>query len=377
MHALLRPTIPSWRTTGCLLSLALAWVAASLPHSAAMAAGLTNTVAKTSANTRAAPKAAASKLPPSFTFAVLGDTPFSPIEEPSVRTVLSNIGESDAAFVVHTGNLKGPNESCGDAVLTHRIALLASSVKPLVYIPGANEWADCRHTADGAFNPVERLDFLRDHAFGTDAPLGQGTLDITRQSALARYRQYRENVRWMYNGIVFVGLNLPGNNNNYRTAGGRNGEFEDRVVATRVWLQHALVFAEQRKALGIVIFAQADPDFDATRARSGLRGLFSPRRHDGYAEFRSQLQKLASRFKAPILLIGSGTDLQVSQPLRDVKGNGVKHFTRVTTYGSPVANRWVRIIVDARASRLYSIDSAPTLARPAPAANASSVEGGR
>ncbi|MFJ2991902.1 hypothetical protein [Pandoraea sp. NPDC087047] len=327
-------------------------------------------VSATPASAKSPAKAAAqpppkSTKPPSFEFAVLGNTPFSSTEVPVVRSVLANIGDSQAAFVVHAGNLKNVTESCRDELVTQRLSLLASSPKPMIYVPGANDWADCERAKDGSYNPVERLDFLRDHAFDDEALLGPGPVgysqfDLTRQSEMARFRQYHENVRWFYRGVVFVGLNIPGNNNNYRSAGGRNGEYEDRVIATRVWLQHALVYAQQKDALGMVIVAQADPEFEPARS-GGLSGLFSDRgaRHgvDGYKDFRTQLQRLASRFKGPILLIDSGKAMRHGQPLRDMRGAPVKSFTQLTTFGSPSVNRWVRVKVDPRSPQLFHFEN--------------------
>lgn len=307
---------------------------------------------------------ATAKLPP-FEFAVLGDAPFSNTEVPVLRSVLATIGDSAAAFVVHAGNLKSATESCRDEVITQRLGLLASSPKPLIYVPGANDWANCQRATDGSFNPVERLDFLRDHAFDDDALLGPGPVgyaqfDLTRQSDMARFRQYHENVRWFYRGVVFVGVNLPGNNNNYRSAGGRNGEYEDRIIATRVWLQHALVYAQQKDAIGMVIVAQADPEFEPARG-GGLGSLFSDRGGrrgvDGYKDFRAQLQRLASRFKGQILLIDSGKSMRHAQPLRDAHGMNVKSFTQLSTFGSPNVSRWVRVRVDPRTSQLFHFEA--------------------
>ncbi|APD13424.1 hypothetical protein RO07_17935 [Pandoraea pulmonicola] len=368
------------RTYVAAFAFGAAFALGGLPAVAAAQGEVTNTVdvpakvsakisvkvpAKVPAKASATPAASASaKLPP-FEFAVLGDTPFANTEVPVVRNVLANIGDSPAVFVVHAGNLKSATESCRDELIGQRLSLFASSPKPLIYVPGANDWANCQHANAGGFNPVERLDFLRDHAFDDDALLGPGPVgyaqfDLTRQSDMARFRQYHENVRWFYRGVVFVGLNLPGNNNNYRSAGGRNGEYEDRIVATRVWLQHALVYAQQKDAIGMVIVAQADPEFEPARG-GGLGSLFSDRggRHgvDGYKDFRAHLQRLASRFKGQILLIDSGKSMRHGQPLRDVHGTNVKSFTQLSTFGAPNVDRWVRVRVDPRTSQLFHFES--------------------
>ncbi|VVD91762.1 hypothetical protein [Pandoraea anhela] len=357
-----RPRICRHTCIGLLAAcgVALALAIGAVPASASSA----NAKGSAKAQPKAQPKAPA-KLPP-FEFAVLGNTPFNNADVPVTRNVLASIGDSDAAFVVHAGNIKSAGESCRDDLVTQRLSLLASSPKPMIYVPGANDWADCERAADGSYNPVERLDFLRDHAFDDDALLGPGPLgyaqfDLTRQSDMARFRQYHENVRWFYRGVVFVGVNLPGNNNNYRSAGGRNGEFEDRVIATRVWLQHALVYAQQKDAIGMVVIAQADPEFEPART-GGLKGIFSDRNGrrgvDGYKDFRTQLQRLAARFKAPILLIDSGKTMHHAQPLHDAHGAPVKTFTQLSTYGSPATNRWVRVLVDPRKAQLFSFESA-------------------
>ncbi|ALS63842.1 hypothetical protein [Pandoraea apista] len=368
MSTLRRLRAPRRSGTGlfavCLVALALASGSAF----AAAAQSTAKPAAKTMA--KSPPK------PPPFDFAVLGNTPFGNTEVPVVRSVLANIGDTQAAFVIHAGNFKDINESCRDELVTQRLSLLASSPKPLMYVPGANDWADCQRAGEGNYNPVERLDFLRDHAFDDDALLGPGPVgfaqfDLTRQSEMARFRQYRENVRWFYRGVVFVGLNLPGNNNNYRSAGGRNGEYEDRVIATRVWLQHAAVYAQQKDAIGMVIVAQADPEFEPARS-GGLGGIFSDRSGrrgiDGYKDFRTQLQRLASRFKGPILLIDSGKTMRHTQPLRDAHGAPVRSFTQLSSFGSPAANRWVRVRVDPRAPQLFRFEGMmlPVGSSPAP-----------
>ncbi|WP_449413138.1 hypothetical protein [Pandoraea soli] len=346
----------------CLLALAFALVTGTAPTTAASANAKLTTTSK--GKTTAKPGAKGPRKPPPFEFAVLGNTPFGNADVPVVRNVLASIGDSEAVFVVHAGNLKSVAESCRDELITQRLRLLASSPKPLIYVPGANDWADCQRATEGGYNPVERLDFLRDQAFNDDAllgpgPVGHAPFDLTRQSDMARFRQYHENVRWFYNGVVFVGLNLPGNNNNYRSAGGRNGEFEDRAVATRVWLQHALVYAKQKEAVGMVIVAQADPAFEPAR-RPGLGSLFSDRAGrrgvDGFKEFRTQLLRLTNRFKRPVLLIDSGKTMRHVEPLRDAHGAPVKSFTQLSTYGSPTTNRWVRVHVDPGTPSLFRFE---------------------
>ena len=44
-------------------------------------------------------------------------------------------------------------------------------------------------------------------------------------------------MRWQMGDVVFITLNVPGDNNHFLNQGGRNGEFEERSVANIEWLE--------------------------------------------------------------------------------------------------------------------------------------------
>lgn len=203
--------------------------------------------------------AAAPAVPAGFTFAVIGNLPQRPEDVAPARALLDAIDTERPAFVVHLGNLKGRDESCTDSLLEERHDLLDSMITPLIYLPGDHDWSDCGRPAAGRFDPIERLLRLRDLFYPADNTLGQRTMTVMRQSDQAKFRSYRENARWETTGVLFVTLNVPGDNNNYKTAGGRNGEYEDRLEANRQWLARAFAIARQRKLPGMVIMMQADP----------------------------------------------------------------------------------------------------------------------
>ncbi|WP_050983177.1 hypothetical protein [Cupriavidus basilensis] len=121
-------------------------------------------------------------------------------------------------FVVHLGGIKGDTESCGDTLLAARQRLLDQSPLPLVYLPGETDWAECGRAANGRFDAVERLNRLRELFYPADTTLGQRALPLMRQSEQATFRSYRENVRWHAGGVLLVGLNLPGDNNHWRSS---------------------------------------------------------------------------------------------------------------------------------------------------------------
>jgi hypothetical protein len=93
-------------------------------------------------------------------------------------------------------------------------------------------------------DPVERLNRLRATYFAGDTSLGNRSLRLARQSDDARFRAYRENVRWLVGGIVFVALNIPGSNNNLGRNAAMDAEHAQRMRANFEWLDAAVKRAE-------------------------------------------------------------------------------------------------------------------------------------
>jgi hypothetical protein len=303
---------------------------------------------------------------PPFSFAVIGNGPFSSAEEPAARRLLDAIGKSREAprFIIDTGNLKAAAEACDDTLLLGRLALLDSSSLPLFYVPGENEWLACQFGPNGGYDPRERLDFIRDHFYGDDQSLGLNRLPLARQSASPRFRQYRENMRWQSGDVVFATLNVPGDNNHFLNQGGRNGEFEERSVANIEWIERTGAYAHRTHARAIVIAFEGDPQFEAGPRRDPLFGWLGFDRksaRDGYAELKQALLKLTQHFEGPILLIDGGISslaagYRVDEPLRDEHGARVANFARLEVSGSPHLMQWIRVSVEPERKELFRIN---------------------
>ena len=300
----------------------------------------------------AAPKVAnsAPDAPGAFTFTVIGNVPDRAEDVAPVRALLDAIDAEHPAFVVHLGNLKGRDEACSDTLLEARHDLLDSLIAPVIYIPGDHDWSDCQRPAAGSFDPVERLLRLRELFYPDDNTLGQRTMTVMRQSDQAKFRSYRENTRWTMNDVLFVTLNVPGDNNNYKTAGGRNGEYEDRLEANRQWLARAFAVARQRKMAGVVVMMQADPLFEdgweRRRAPNLFDGWLRRRSHDGYLALKRQLRALTRDYDGAVLLIhGASQTFMLDRPLKEEDGRQDAHVMRARTYGSPVLDRWLEVSV--------------------------------
>lgn len=296
----------------------------------------------------------ASAAEPHFAFGVISGTMHRAADEAATQQLLDSIGlEPNVAFIVYDGNLKSASERCDDAVYEERQQVLETSRVPVIVIPGRHDWADCDRPQEGSFDVAERLDFLRQTLFADSSSLGQSTLALTRESEVARFHAYRENVRWQVDDTVFVGLNVVSGNNHYSTAGGRNGEYDDRAIATAFWLEHAAEYARRRGAHALVVFIEAAPDFERFEHADRFSWLRFDRRlpRDGYLEFKRSLVKAAKTFRGPVIVIHNASkplphDFSIDQPLFDDKGDRLTNLTRIAMGPRDPTTQWVKVDVN-------------------------------
>ncbi|QBQ98605.1 hypothetical protein E1956_11775 [Paraburkholderia pallida] len=288
-----------------------------------------------------------------YSFAVVANVVTEPGDETTLQRLIDAIGrDPQMSFVVYDGNLKGSRETCADRLYERRRTLLDASRVPLVFVPGQRDWGTCGTAGAGGYDPVERLDFLRQDFFADANSLGQFPLTLTRESEVSRFRPYRENARWQLGDTVFIALNVPDGNNHFLNAGGRNGEFEDRVIADGFWLEHAAEFARRRNARAIVIFMQGNAmpeDYERPDRFAWLRFRRTPR--DGYAELRRSLVKLAETFRGPVVLVHPDNvkltrGFAIDQPLRNDKGIRIANVTRIEFSLRDPLTQWLQIDAD-------------------------------
>ena len=281
-------------------------------------------------------------------FGLFGDTPYSRWERENLPDLIAEMDRENLAFVVHDGDIKNGSSVCSDEVLKDILAVFQKSVAPLVYVPGDNEWTDCHRSNNGSYDPLERLGKLREWFFPNDLALGQRSLKLERQSKNPAFAAYRENVRWEAGGVLFVGMNVPGSDNNFngtKRSGGPVTEFIERGAANKAWLAEAFALARSKKLAGILIVIQANPGFHAANA-----GNPSP----GYRDFLTQLREETQAFLGQVVLVhGDSHHHQINQPMEDPNTKEtVKNFTRMETIGSPFIG-WVRGTVDAADPQVF------------------------
>lgn len=291
--------------------------------------------------------------PGSIAFALIGDAPYSRLEASEVDRLIDEMNEQDLAFVIHVGDITSGQGPCTDAWLEARKRQFQRSKHPFIIVPGDNDWVDCHRSGR---DPLERLARFRELFESGDESLGARRIRLERQSGDPRFAEYREHVRWVTADVLFVGLNVQGSNNNLGRTRAMDQEYEKRMAAVFDWLDEAVKTVEQKNLRGLVIFIQADPDFEGTARRK-------PGVPDGFERFKNVLRTHALYLKKPILFVhGDKHHYVYDQPLEDKNGKTIADFTRVEVWGSPIV-RWIRAWIDPSDPGVFKVAPAPS---PAP-----------
>lgn len=279
-----------------------------------------------------------------FEFALIGDMPYT--DEATTNAfpnLIDEINRAPMAFVIHDGDIKSGSTPCTDEVFHERYRQFQSFRHPLVYIFGDNEWQDCRGNRTNKFDPLERLNKLREIFAKGDRTLGRRTFRLTRQSEQGQFEEFRENVRWTYGDVLFAGFNLPGDANNYGQP-----EYKKRHEANLSWLKESFTAAREQNRRGIMLIIQANPHFDL--ASTNLLRL-------GFNEFLAALENETIEFRKPVVLVHGDTHyFRIDKPLVGTKSKRrLENFTRVETFGYPDVH-WLKVRVDWRDPNLFSFD---------------------
>ena len=267
-----------------------------------------------------------------FSFIAFADTQYhvSP-EFLSNRTQVEHeIRTANVAFLIHLGDLKSSAPPCDNAADQKALKFLKSLNKPIVYTPGDNEWADCLYAGVGLEFPETRLNQIRLKFFKQkNFPTIAGR--ISQASVSKEFSEFVENVTWSHNGIRFVTVNVPGNNNNAPRMGftwdyvdtntqaffkflfsntyfekyfvisryleptsqlgrGNWSEFNRRTMANSQWLKFASELAVKNNDSALVVLSHAGPN------------LGIPLRiQNGYEPLLKDLKAVARKFRKPVL----------------------------------------------------------------------------
>lgn len=278
-------------------------------------------------------------------FAVIGDTPYSETERRELPRMLDAIADSHVDFVAHIGDIKNGQEPCDDALFRDRLQMFDASRVPFVFVPGDNEWSDCGRVSNGAYDPQERLAYLRTLFWPQPRSLGRRTILLERQAGA-----YSEHSRFRLGPVLFVTLNLPGDDNNHGTRAEPRREFIERNPLVLAWLTDSFALARREKLAGIVLMFQANP---------GFRKLAEGLPHRGFRDVLLALREETLRFPGQVVTVhGDSHHSRIDQPLRDGNGKKIRNFTRVETFGYPQMG-WTRGIIDTDSAALFRFETHP------------------
>ena len=342
---------------------------------------------------------ASAEDPQRFTFGLWGDVPYAKASNKAeVPLMIADMNSQNLTFSIYDGDLWDGATRCDDASYAEAAARFNSLSAPLIYVVGDNEWTDCHRTASGSFDPLERLDYIRRTMFSTVNSFGKTTLPLVHQGAPGQ--KYAETTRWVYGNVMFVGLSMPGSNNNYildnkgcidksnRTMADclpANFEARLRDQANMNWLKQSFAIARQRNLAGVMIVAQGDPGFDVPETPVDER---SDPSYSGYTNFIETVADETQKYAGQVVYVHGDTHFfKVDKPLaidwavkpganKYVAGDNaraVPNFTRVQTFGS--ANvAWVKVTVDPTSRNVFIFEpmipgtAAPQFASPVPSA---------
>lgn len=302
-----------------------------------------------------------------FTFGLWGDMPYAKAKDlDKMPALVDSINSSDIAFSVYDGDIKDGSSKCTDDVYSDAIKMFNSLKKPTVYIPGDNEWTDCHRSNNGGFDQLERLSFIRKTMFAKSESFGQTTMSLEHQGQMGE--KFVENTRFEKGGILFVGINMPGSNNNKvlddkectnksaRTpdmCAVGNKEYEERDAANIAFVKDTFKHAREKNAPGLVIVWQGDPGFDLPETED-VNERDNPA-YSGYTNFLNALVAETESYKGQVLIVHGDTHFfKLDKPLYSPT-KVLPNLTRLQTFGSPSIH-WVRVMVDPASANVFTIE---------------------
>lgn len=289
-----------------------------------------------------------------YSFAVIGDLPYGPAEIAAFPGKVDRINaDSDLAFTVHVGDTKNGSSLCTDEYNDFIKGEFDRFATPLVYTPGDNEWTDCHRPAAGQYDPLERLEAIRETFFASPGrTLGANPMAVTSQAALG----VPENVSFRRQGITMATLHVVGSNNDLAPWTGRGlasptseqvAEEKQRMDATVALVLETFAGARQRHDRAVVLFQQADmfdPTFTPTPATTSA-----------FNRLVSVIAEESRGFEGEVYLVdGDSHRYNVDHPLatgsRWLAYYGVvapaDNLTRITVDGEALATNYLKVTVN-------------------------------
>jgi hypothetical protein len=295
-----------------------------------------------------------------FTFGVIGDIPYGDAEIAKFPARIQDINaDKELKFVTHVGDIKNGSSVCSDEYFSNIRTQFDTFEHPLVFTPGDNEWVDCHRTNNGAYNPLERLDKLREVFFDEPGKTLGATMPVKTQENLG----LPENVRFNQNRVAFSVLNIQGSNNSLQPWSGLGNttatpeqlaEVEHRTEAVLDQIRDTFADAERRNDRAVVLMTQADM-FDPSLLNAATA---NPEIVSGFRGIVQAIIEETNSFDRPVYLINGDSHvfaenqpLAAGSPWLDIYGQpAADDLQRITVDGSANATNYVRFTVAGNSS---------------------------
>jgi hypothetical protein len=299
----------------------------------------------------------------------------------NIAQTIKSMNRHHVDFTIFAGDTKNGHSECTDQAITTDVADIFNSLKaPTMYTVGDNEWTDCHRANNGAYDPLERLAYLRAFFFSKNTTQGNKPIPVMRQGALGA--AYSENSRFVINNVEFVALHIPGSNNNLVATEkectkktGREGrlwddvnnvplgecaaataEYQARNAQNIAWLKNAFAEAREHNYAGILIAIQADIYFPFELSDGGYEEDFLPSLDpatNGYADFFHNLIAETHNYAGKVLLVhGDSHFFKVDKAMFNDDGTLTANFTRVEVFGSS-DHSWVEMTVNPKSENVF------------------------
>ena len=310
-----------------------------------------------------------------FQFGLIGDVPYTTVQQQEYQRVLAALNTTDLAFVVHVGDFQNdprgyyPNPAVGllPCLDDNYKAIYESfqSVRhPFILTPGDNDWTDCHLVREPKIDPLERLAKVRAMFFPEGHSLGQRTLPVESQAKDSQYAKFRENLRWSIGGVTFATLHIVGSNDNFGRTPEMDAEQRERKAANIAWMRAAFAKGKSDGSRGLVLMTQANPGFEnywPPAAKGRYFGPFVGRSSpppvppNAFDDYISALAEEVETYDKPVAYLHGDTHLhRIDKPLYSKKTNRMfENFTRVETFGNPDTH-WVLVTVDPSDPQLFT-----------------------
>ena len=308
-----------------------------------------------------------------YAIGLWGDLPYSPLQATvGVPNLIADMNAHRLKFSVHDGDLKaGSGSPCDDNLYFQSIAYLNALDAPAMFTPGDNDWTDCDRPANGGFNSLERLDRQRALLFASPFSFGKHRLrqEVQTDALCLGFGGARvpcvENRRWHVGRVTYATLNVQGSCNNLCDTAPDPGEWAARNAANIQWLRQTFAAAKARRAVAVMLIAQANPGWDPSDpTRAPLRDpktlAQTDGQPDGFKDYLLALREEVTAFRKPVAYVHGDSHYQrIDKPLLDEAGQRLENFTRVETFGDNAANgnndvHWVQVTVLPRSREVFS-----------------------